>query len=420
MFIDYVRLHITGGAGGNGCCSFRKEKYVPLGGPDGGDGGNGGDVFIVATSRLTTLMDLRYHNHWKGTRGVHGKGKNLHGRCGEAIEIAVPCGTLVRDFESGDVLCDLTDDGQRFLAVPGGKGGKGNTRFTTSTQRAPKFAEKGEPGEAKEFLLELKLIAEVGLVGLPNAGKSTLLAAISSAHPKVGDYPFTTLHPNLGMAMLPDHRTLSIADIPGIIEGAAEGKGLGLDFLRHIERTKVLVYLIDLGDPEPAETLATLQSELEQYEVSLADRPHLIVFNKADITENRERYAEELAPDFPNAFLISGATGEGAPELLEALWQTVEKVRSLEAAEAEAEPVIDREYTYESPFEIKRIPSGFRISGERVHRAVSMTDFENDEAVRHLQQVFTKMGLLKALKRMGAKQGQSIYIGDLEMEYEPD
>lgn len=420
MFIDYVRVHITGGAGGNGCCSFRKEAYVPLGGPNGGDGGNGGDVCIVATSRLTTLMDLRYHSHWKGSRGVHGKGKDKHGRNGDVTEICVPCGTIVRDYATGEILCDLTEEGQRFLAMPGGKGGKGNARFATATQRAPKFAEMGEPGEVREFLFELKLIADVGFVGLPNAGKSTLLSAITAARPKIADYPFTTLHPNIGMATLSDHRVLSLADIPGIIEGAAEGRGLGHDFLRHIERTKVLVYLVDLGDGDPSATVATLQGELRSYSEPLAERPHVIIFNKADVTENRERYTAEIAKKFPKSLLISGVTGEGTQDMLETLWKMVDLVRTEAVAAAELEPEVEKEYTYEAPFQIEKVPSGFRIDGERVFRVVRMTDFANDEAVRHLQYVLTKMGLFKALKRLGAQAGHTIYIDDLEMDYQPD
>lgn len=418
MFVDRVKLRITAGDGGKGCCSFRREKYIPFGGPDGGDGGDGGNVFFVAAPRLNSLLEIRFHAHWKAEHGIHGKGSDMHGRRGEDLLIEVPPGTVVCDGETGEPLADLTEAGQRFLAARGGKGGKGNARFTTSTNRAPKFAEKGEPGEEREIVLELKLIAEVGIVGMPNAGKSTLLSVITAAKPKIADYPFTTLSPNLGVVQLSDYRTLTVADIPGIIEGAAQGKGLGHDFLRHIERTRVLLFVIDLGDEDPLETLAILEAELAEHSDVFATRPKVIAFNKADVTENRERI-EALQAQVPEAYAISAATGEGIPPLLEALYSIVERVKR---EEAEVIPMEDlHAYVYEAPFEIFREPSGgFRVEGERPLRVVRMTDFENEEAVRHLQKVLTKMGLLRALKRLGAKPGHSVFIGDVEMEYQPE
>lgn len=418
MFVDRVRIRVIGGHGGDGCCSFRKEAYVPLGGPDGGDGGKGGDIYIAASSRYTSLMDLRFHPLWKGNRGLHGKGKCLHGRGGDDVTLPVPCGTMLHDPETGELLADLTEEGQSFRVSRGGKGGKGNTRFKTSANKAPRFAERGEPGEEREYVLELKLIAEVGFVGLPNAGKSTLLSAISAATPKIGNYPFTTITPNLGIVQLSDHRTLAVADIPGIIEGAAEGKGLGHDFLRHIERTRVLLFLIDLGDPDPAATLETLKSELRQHSDAFETRPAVYALNKSDITENRERY-EEVSEAFPKAHLISGVTGDGIPELLEHLWTEVEAARKAELT-GEKPPEPEREYTYEAPYDVIRIKGGFRIEGERPIRAVRMTDFGNPEGAEHLQKVLDRMGIFRALKRMGAEEGQSIFIGDLELEYHPD
>ncbi len=417
MFVDHVRIRVTAGHGGNGCCSFRREKYVPFGGPDGGDGGKGGDVYFAASARFSTLLDQVYHAHWKAGRGVHGMGSDCHGKSGEDLIIQVPCGTLVRDFTSGEVLADLVEEGQRFLAARGGRGGKGNPRFATSGNRAPHFAEKGEPGEDREFLLELKLIADVGFVGLPNAGKSTLLSSLSAATPKIADYPFTTLSPNLGVAPLPGYRSLTLADIPGIIEGAAQGKGLGLDFLRHIERTRVLLFLIDLGDAEPAATHTILENELAKYSPVFNERPRVLAFNKLDVTENRERISE-LNAQFPNAHFISAATREGVQELLETLWTEVDRARKEEVVIPAA--VSEREYTYEAPFQIIRMPEGFRVEGKPVLRAVRMTDFDNAEAVRHLHQVLTRMGLFKALKRLGAQPGQSIFLEDVELEYHPD
>ncbi len=418
MFIDRVRVKVTSGAGGNGCCSFRREAYVPLGGPNGGDGGNGGDIYFVATTRMNTLLDLRYHPHWVGKRGVHGQGKNCHGKNGADTLIQVPCGTVVHEYHTGAVVADLTEEGQRFLVARGGRGGRGNARFATPTNRAPHFAEKGEPGEERECMLELKLIAEVGLVGLPNAGKSTLLSVISAARPKIGDYPFTTLSPNLGVAWLSDDRMLTVADIPGIIEGASEGKGLGHDFLRHIERTRVLLFLVDLGDADPLNTLAVLEEELNQHSPVFRERPRLYAFNKADIPENRERF-ETLSAHLPRgSHLISGATGEGTRPLMEAVWKEVAAARELEAEQEKDSVIPQREYVFQAPFEIARTPQGFRVTGEKPLRAVSMTDFDNEEALAHLQRQLEKMGVFKALKRMKARPGQSVTIGDYEMEYQ--
>lgn len=417
MFVDRVRIRLTSGAGGNGCCSFRRESYVPLGGPNGGDGGDGGSIYIVAEKRHNTLSDLRYYPNRTGKRGAHGQGKDCHGKKGEDTIITVPCGTVVQEYHSGEVLADLTEEGQRFLAVRGGRGGKGNARFATAANRAPHFAEKGEPGETREFLVELKLIAEVGLVGLPNAGKSTLLSVISAAKPKIGDYPFTTLSPNLGVAWLADDSMLTVADIPGIIEGAAEGKGLGHDFLRHIERTRVLLFLVDLGDPDPLETLQVLEQELNRYSPLFAERPRQYAFNKADIEENKGRF-EELSGRLPEgAWLISGATGEGTRPLLEALWKDVEASRKAEAEQEEFFRPPEREYAFQAPFEVVPEDGGFRVTGEKVLQAVAMTDFENEEAIAHLQRRLEKMGIFKALKRMKAQPGQIVRIGDYELEY---
>lgn len=417
MFVDRVRVKLTAGAGGNGCVSFRREAYVPRGGPNGGDGGDGGSIYFVASTKVSSLVQLRFHYHYKAERGEHGQGKDCRGKWGKDTEIPVPLGTVIRDFETNEVVADLVKEGERYIAVRGGRGGRGNARFTSPTNRAPKFAEKGEPGEEKELELELKVIAEVGLVGLPNAGKSTFLAAVSAATPKIADYPFTTLSPNLGVARLSDLRTLTVADIPGIIEGAAQGKGLGHEFLRHIERTQVLLFLIDLGDADPARTYEILENELAEYSPVFADRPRLVALNKVDISENREK-AEETAHVFDEPAVVSAATGEGVPELLERLWRIVD-----EARKAPKEPVIaipEREYTYEPPFQVEETPRGFFVTGRRVTQVVRMTNFENEEAIRHMEQVLHRMGLFRALRRLGAREGQTILIGDIELEYHPD
>ncbi|HOJ67225.1 MAG TPA: GTPase ObgE [Candidatus Hydrogenedentes bacterium] len=423
MFIDRVKIHAFGGDGGNGCVAFRREAFVPRGGPSGGDGGDGGHVVLRATARLTTLLDLSWHPHIRAGRGGHGEGSQRHGKRGADRVVEVPLGTMVRCLETDELLADLVREGQTFVAARGGRGGRGNARFATPVNRAPRFAEKGEPGEYRELLLELKLIAEAGLVGKPNAGKSTLLAASSAARPRIADYPFTTLKPNLGVARLSGHREFTLADIPGIIEGASEGKGLGLDFLRHIERTRLLLFVIDLGDPDPLETLAALEHELLAYGAGLEYRPRLVVFNKADVPENREKFSQLAAVTGPDTFLISAATGEGVPHLLERAWQLVEQARAKEredAATPDGDEPAFREYTYEAPFEICRISGGFRVRGRRPERVVSMTDFDNPEAVAHLQQVLRKMGLFKALARLGAREGDTVEIGDISLEYLPD
>jgi len=418
MFVDRVRIKVTAGAGGKGCRSFRREKFVPEGGPNGGDGGHGGSIVLLADKQIHSLLDVRYHSHIVGKRGEHGRGSNEHGKRGAETIVKVPCGTVVKLLDDDTIVADLIEDGQRFVAAKGGKGGRGNARFVTSINKAPQFAEMGEPGEEFEYYLELKLIAEVGIVGLPNAGKSTLTAAISNATPKIAPYPFTTITPNLAVVPLPGFRTLTIADIPGIIEGASEGKGLGLQFLRHIERTRVLLFLIDLGDPDPAGTRDLLLKELAAYSEILADRPRVFALNKADLPDNLERF-EEIKDQFERPHLISGATGQGIPELLESLWQLVEELRQAEE-NAEPEPEPEKVYTFEPPFVITENKFGFEIEGKRILRVVRMTDFENPEAVRHLQDTLKHMGVFAALKRLGADEGDTIIVGDLEMEFTPD
>ena len=419
MFVDRARVRVAGGAGGKGCISFRREKYVPRGGPNGGDGGNGGSVIFVAHSQLTSLLDLHYHSTWKARSGEHGLGKDMHGKNSEDLIISVPLGTIVKDYDTEETLAELLVEGDRYLAAAGGRGGKGNSRFATSTEQAPRFAEKGEPGESRDLIIELKLIAELGLVGLPNAGKSTFLAATTAANPKIANYPFTTLTPNLGVAMLSEYRLLTIADIPGIIEGASEGKGLGHDFLRHIERTKVLLFIIDAGDPSPVKTRKILEQELAQHSPVFATRPKIFALNKVDVPENLAR-ANRVKRHFKDCFLISAAGLEGLDPLMEHIWDVVQAVKQAEIDGAPIEDTSQREYTYEAPYTIEPAPDGFHILGKTIERAVSMTDFENDDAVEYLQRRMKQMGIFKALKRMGAKVGDTIVIGTTELEYQPE
>jgi len=332
-FIDESRIFVKAGNGGNGCCSFRREKFIPKGGPDGGDGGNGGDVIIEASPHYHTLLDQRYHPHYKAQRGQHGKGKNCTGRSGEDLVIHVPVGTQVRDFESGEVVADLVQAGQRMVAARGGRGGRGNARFVTSTRQAPKNCEPGTEGEERSSKLVLKLLADVGLVGFPNAGKSTLISKISSARPKIADYPFTTLVPNLGMVR---HKGADfvVADIPGIIEGAHEGVGLGLRFLRHIERTRILLYLVDLSPDsgrDASRELQVLMRELREYSPELLERKQIVVFNKCDLPGAEERAKEAVAfargAGYP-FFTVSALTGHGVEGILDHIVKELYEVRN--------------------------------------------------------------------------------------------
>ncbi|MFO7982630.1 MAG: GTPase ObgE [Desulfuromonadales bacterium] len=321
-FVDQVKIHAKAGDGGRGCVSFRREKFIPKGGPDGGDGGNGGDIILCVDPGLSTLLDLRYKVHYKAKRGAHGMGSNRHGKNGETLVISVPPGTMVYDHESGEQLADLKKPGQKTTLLRGGRGGRGNARFATSTNRTPRHAQPGEPGEERDLRLELKLLADVGLVGLPNAGKSTLIAAVSAAHPKIADYPFTTLVPNLGVVRYGDFKTFVMADIPGLIAGASEGHGLGTRFLRHVERTDLFLHLVDLSgmqEGDPKEQFSMINAELASHNEELARKPQIVVLTKCDVTEVHQK-AQELTPWFEDrgypVFKVSAVTGAGIPALL--------------------------------------------------------------------------------------------------------
>ncbi len=329
QFIDYVKVYVKAGDGGRGCISFRREKYVPKGGPDGGDGGKGGDVILKATNKLNTLIDQKYHNHYKAERGKHGKGKNMHGRNGEDMIIYVPVGTIIKDAQTGDIIEDLDKNGKQAYVAKGGRGGLGNAHFATPKRQSPRFAQPGEKGEEKWLILELKLLADVGLIGLPNAGKSTLLSVISSARPKIADYPFTTLNPVLGVVKLEDYRSFVVADIPGLIEGAHQGAGLGFQFLRHIERTSVLLHLIDIADDargDPVENFEKINRELELYSEKLIKKPQAVVGTKLDLAfkgtrlDRIKEYCKNKNMEF---FKVSSITGTGIKELLSFLSKKV-------------------------------------------------------------------------------------------------
>jgi GTP-binding protein len=416
MFIDKVKIYAKAGRGGDGCVSFRREKYVPKGGPNGGDGGDGGSVVSRADRRLATLIDLKYRPHQRAQRGAHGRGSGCHGRQGRDLVIPVPLGTVVKDADRDTIIADLNRDGAEVVVARGGRGGRGNARFASSTNRGPKFAERGEPGEELTLLLELKLLADVGLAGLPNAGKSTLLAALSAARPKIADYPFTTLSPNLGVVRLEENVSFVVADIPGLIEGASAGAGLGHDFLRHIERTRGLVVIVDVSGADPAGDYRTVLNELALHSESLTEKPRIVAANKIDIggfDEKLERLKKVCAePVFP----ISALQRTGLRELAFAAYRLRES--AVEEDLPTGEPV--REYRFEPSFSVEKHDDAFVVKGEEVDRFTRMTDFSNEEAADYFHSRLRQMGVYGALRRAGAKAGDRVRIAEIELEYTPD
>lgn len=439
MFIDEAKIHVKAGGGGNGCVSFRREKYVPKGGPDGGSGGKGGDVILRAQSGLSSLLQFRRKRHFKAGRGRHGQGSARDGASGSDVVIDVPAGTVVK-AEGGAILADLASPGAAFIAARAGAGGRGNSHFTTSTRRAPAFAELGEPGEECWIELELKLLADVGLVGLPNVGKSSLIARISAARPKIADYPFTTVVPNLGVAEAEDV-SFVVADIPGLIEGASEGAGLGDRFLRHISRTALLVHVLDLApagglapadtdDPaarerDPAADFDIVSREMIAGHPELESRPQLVAGNKIDLPEARERVEaarSEIASRGLDFYPVSAATGEGVRELLVAIAARVEEARAQAGEVAPSQPVITGPSAQPRArdFSVERQENGvFAVKGRYVERLVVMTDFDNEEAVVHLQGTLKAIGVERVLAEAGAVAGDTALIGEFEFEFVP-
>ncbi|MGI5921450.1 MAG: GTPase ObgE [Syntrophomonadaceae bacterium] len=417
MFIDQSRIYVKGGDGGNGIVAFRREKYVPMGGPSGGDGGRGGNVVFIADEGLRTLMDFRYNKHFKAQRGAHGQGKNMHGARGVDLVVKVPVGTIVKDDDSGEVIADLVTPGQKVIVARGGRGGRGNARFATPIHKAPSFAENGEPGEERWVRLELKLLADVGLVGFPNAGKSTLIARVSAARPKIADYPFTTLVPNLGVVVTRNQDSFVVADIPGLIEGAHQGAGLGHDFLRHIERTRVLLFILDAAQTEGRDVLddyRTLRRELELYNPRLIERPYLIVANKADIPDAAENIARLKAEFGDKVHSISAVTGQGVETLMEKAYDLLALVPREEHI---GEERVVRRFEEEVPFKIDVVDGVYEVSGKRIEKLVAMTNFDSEEGLQRFQRTIAKMGLEEALKEKGIKPGNTVKIQDLEFDY---
>jgi GTPase len=430
MFYDHAKIYVKAGDGGDGSIHFRREKFVPYGGPDGGDGGRGGSIYMEADAGLNTLIDFRYRQHFKATSGEAGARQKKHGSKGEDLLLRVPCGTIIRNAETNELIADLVEDGQRIMVARGGRGGLGNVHFATATRQAPREAQKGEPGEERWLLLELQLIADVGLVGCPNAGKSTLLSVVTAAQPKIADYPFTTLSPNLGVVSVGqpgsgDESSFVLADIPGLIEGAAQGVGLGHEFLRHVQRTRLLLHILDGAsiDRDPWQDFITINQELREYDEHLATRPQIIVMNKMDLPETQERWpalkAKAEAAGYP-VFAISAVAHQGTDELMQYTAKQLEEIQQEEIERKATQESVHTEEPVlrpqpEDAFSILKEKGVYIVKGKRVERAVNMTRLESEESMDRLQVTLSRMGVTKALEEAGVKVGDKVRFGKVEL-----
>lgn len=421
MFIDRAKISVAAGDGGHGMSCFRREKYIPKGGPAGGDGGRGGDVILFADDSVNTLVDFRYKRKFSADNGVNGQSKNMHGRHGEDLRIPVPPGTVIRDAATGDLLADLSQAGQEVVIVHGGRGGRGNARFVNSVNRAPTFAERGEPGERRDLAMELKLLADVGLVGYPSVGKSSIISAVSAAKPEIAAYHFTTVTPVLGVVSIDTGSSFVLADIPGLIEGAHEGIGLGHDFLRHIERTKVIIHVLDVSGMEgrdPVEDYHKINEELRLYNEKLAKRPQIVAANKMDLpeaVENFQRVSAVIAAEGREIFPVSAATGEGLSQLMQRAAQLLAEY----VPEPDAEEGV-KVYQYDpaADFTISRTDDGaFVVQGKDIEKLVAMMNFDNEEAVRRFQKIWKRSGIEDSLIRRGIDEGDTVRIGHMEFEF---
>ena len=408
MLVDYTKIYVKSGDGGNGAITFRREKYVAAGGPDGGDGGKGGDVYFIVDPDSNTLINFRYNKKFKAKNGENGSGSNCYGKKGEDLYIKVPLGTVVKDKETGKIIADLSKEGQKELVLPGGRGGKGNSHFATATRQAPHFAQGGEKGIEKELILELKMLADVGLIGFPNVGKSTILSMVTEAKPKIADYHFTTLEPNLGVAKTEYGDSFVIADIPGIIEGASQGVGLGLQFLRHIERTRLLLHVIDVSGTEgrnPVEDFKTINNELKKYSEKLATRKQIIVANKADVMQDEMLYEdlEKMAQKLNlKIYKVSAATGQGLKELFRDVAEELKNLPREDIVEQEEKIV----YTLKEErkgFEINKEKGDYFVTGPDIDRLMSRVNLSDNESMYYFQKMLANLGVDEALKKAGAE-----------------
>lgn len=422
MFIDTAKVLVKSGKGGDGAISFRREKYIPLGGPDGGDGGKGGNVIITADSNMTTLLDFKYRRKYAAKNGENGAGSKCYGKDGDDLYIKVPMGTVVKDSESNKIMADLAHGGDTFIVAKGGKGGKGNVKFCTSTRQAPNFAEPGMPGEDRWITLELKLLADVGLIGFPNVGKSTLLSVVSKATPKIANYHFTTITPNLGVVDLPGISSFVMADIPGIIEGAAEGVGLGFEFLRHIERTRLLIHVVDISGSEgrdPFDDFIKINEELKKYDVKLWDRPQIVAANKSDMLYDDKKFEEFKAKilklGYKNVFKISAATRLGVDELLKECARILSTipVTDIEIPEEDRFVPEEKKFTYT----IRNEGNSYIIEGSFVDRLLESVNVNDPDSLRYFHKVLKNKGIMNELMELGIKDGDLVKLNDFEFEF---
>ncbi|ASF40034.1 GTPase ObgE [Halobacillus halophilus] len=424
MFVDQVKVFVKAGDGGNGLVAYRREKYVPKGGPAGGDGGNGGNVIFEVDEGLNTLMDFRYQHHFKAARGENGMNQKQHGKNADPLVVSVPPGTTVKDADTDKVIADLTEHKQRAVIAKGGRGGRGNARFATARNPAPEIAENGEPGEELDVVVELKLLADVGLVGFPSVGKSTFLSVVTAAKPKIADYHFTTLSPNLGVVESQDHRSFVMADLPGLIEGAHEGIGLGHQFLRHVERTRLLIHVVDMSGLEgrdPYEDYVTINNELSSYDKRLENRPQIIVANKMDMPDSEENlraFKEHLDKDVM-VFPISTITREGLDELLYTVADKLDQIpKREESVEEVDERVVYKFEKEEAPFQLTRADDGaYVLYGEKIESLFRRTDFSRDQSINRFARQMRSMGVDDALRERGAKDGDTVRVLDYEFEF---
>lgn len=422
MFIDTAKILVKSGKGGDGAISFRREKYIPLGGPDGGDGGEGGSVIITVDPNMTTLLDFKYRRKYAANDGENGAGSKCYGKDGNDLYIKVPMGTVIRDFESNKIMADLAHTGDKFVVAKGGKGGKGNVKFCTPTRQAPNFAEPGMPGEDRWIKLELKLLADVGLIGFPNVGKSTLLSVVSKARPKIANYHFTTITPNLGVVSLPGINSFVMADIPGIIEGAAEGVGLGFEFLRHIERTRLLIHVVDISGSEgrdPFEDFLKINEELKKYNIKLWDRPQIVAANKSDMIYDDKQFEEFkdklLKLGYKNVFKISAATKLGVDELIKESARILSTipVTDIEIEEEDKFVPEDKKFTYT----IRKEANCYIIEGSFVDRLLNSVNVNEPDSLRYFHKVLKNKGIMNELMELGIKDGDLVRLNDFEFEF---